>query len=176
MVGLAEAELGGRVADDVLFLELEKFKKGAIGPADREGLVDQHEHEGGVLIDAEELGFVAGEGLLGEDAGGDVGGDAGEAAGGGAEGGDGEVALHLVAVMFERDGLAGGDDFAVGFDPEGLGVGHDFEGTVADGVGGGVAGEAFEGGVDGEEAVVGRLAVGVEDHLLEGEAIDHLVE
>ena len=65
---------------------------------------------------------------------------------------------------------------AVPFDPGGLEVGNDLQHGLADDVGRTEPGQPLEGGIHRQESVVARLAVIVEDDLVNGQAVQHLAE
>ena len=102
--------------------------------------------------------------------------DTGKLAGGGAEGGHLEMLVQGGRILLEERGSTGQGHLSVGFDPSRFGLGEDLEDGFAEDVRGFQAGHAFEGGVDGQEAVVDRLALGIAEDFVDGEPIEHFVE
>lgn len=79
-------------------------------------------------------------------------------------------------VALETQRLTGQGHFAVVLDPVSFRAGQHFENGSADDVVRREAGDPFESGVDGQEAVVDRLAFRIEDHLMQSETIEHPAE
>jgi len=162
---------------DLVFPDAQQFLPGLVEPdkAMAPGILDEY-HVRDIVHDAVEESLVLPQGGLDPLAFGNIGENRGEPAGRSLNGRDRERAAQLSAALLEIRRLPGQRDPAVGFDPEAFGPGKRFQHGLSDEVCRFEAGEPLEGGIDGQEPVIGRGAPVVQNDLVERVAVEHILK